>query len=422
MLLSWKPLGEDARARPERRRERGGVAVAVDHRDVGRPGQRREVRRAAVAREQSLDERRRRAASGVARPGGVDRSEPAGDDGAAYRRRRARDDPHPARRSPRAAAARRRGRRRCRPRGSGMSCGHGRGALVAQELEARDHRRRLRADVRAVDRRVPPRCARGSERGSRAGTAAGRSSPLPTGRARARARTARPTAAARTGACASASPATSPGTATDAGADVERPGSTRRRSRSATSSIGPCGRDGTAKKQSSSVGSAPASRSEEEAASRRARSAALRRRTPRARRRRPHRRRCLPAPAPTRPPRRCGGSRLRRLHACGERREPGPDPVATTSRSYPRRRRPAIAVRLSSVRRATCSDSERIPGIAFPGRLNPHERSLLPAPSRVLAPARPPARAAPDLVRDDGPQAAGRRVPRTTVRPRCRIT
>ena len=38
------------------------------------------------------------------------------------------------------------------------------------------------------------------------------------------------------------------------------PASTRRRSRSRTSSIGPCGREGTAKKQSSSVGSAPASR------------------------------------------------------------------------------------------------------------------------------------------------------------------
>ena len=57
-VVELEALGEDARAGPERRGERGRVPVTIDHRDVGRPCQRREARRPSVAGEQRLDERR----------------------------------------------------------------------------------------------------------------------------------------------------------------------------------------------------------------------------------------------------------------------------------------------------------------------------------------------------------------------------
>ena len=59
--------------------------------------------------------------------------------------------------------------------------------------------------------------------------------------------------------CASARPATSPGTATDDGPTWKICVEASPKSIT-TSSIGPCGREGTAKKQSSSAGSPPASR------------------------------------------------------------------------------------------------------------------------------------------------------------------
>ena len=58
-----------------------------------------------------------------------------------------------------------------------------------------------------------------------------------------------------------------------------------------------------------------------------------------------------------------------------------------------------------SLARATCSDSEWISGIALPGRLNPHERSLTSGSVTRAAPARDGAFAVPAPRSDDAPQA-----------------
>ena len=163
----------------------------------------------------------------------------------------------------------------------------------------------------------PSSCAGGSARGSRAGTAAARhldagareldrrqeelgpghpAEPAVCLQAPQRARAPRPTLRRR-------------GT----------PASTRRRSRSPPRPSLPCRREGTAKKQSSSVGSPPASRRSRKpppagpvsgpSATNAAKAAATTASTA-----------FPPARAPTRPPRRCAGSRLRPRHACRERR------------------------------------------------------------------------------------------------------
>ena len=124
--------------------------------------------------------------------------------------------------------------------------------------------------------------------------------------------------------CASARPATSPGTATDACPDVEH---LRRRVAEVDHAPRPsarCGRDGTAKKQSSSVGSPPASRRSRKPPP--AGPVSGPSATNAGERGRHDRVDGVPAllRAPTRRPRRCAGCRRRLLHACRERRAAPP--------------------------------------------------------------------------------------------------
>ena len=218
----------------------------------------------------------------------------------------------------------------------------------------------------------PPRCARESGRGSRAGTAAGRTSPRPCGASSSAgsnssahaSRPWRPCASARPRRGRERQPTPAPTWKTCVDASPKS---------ISTSSIGSCGRDGTAKKQSSSVGSAPASRTRRNRRPQ-APSAAPRRRMPPVRRRRRHRRRSRPAPAPRRRLRRCVDSRLQRLRAW---LEPSRAVVPGTRRR--RRAAATLGCRRSRYRGsgcrstdgATCSDSERIPGIALPGTSQP---------------------------------------------------
>ena len=205
----------------------------------------------------------------------------------------------------------------------------------------------------------------------------------------------------------------------------ERPVSTRRRSRSAPRPSAPAAVTG--RRRSSRAASA---RHRLRAGGRSRRppvlSAALRRRTPPVRRRRRRRRRCLRGPAPRHRPRRCAGSRLRRLHAWGETSRavcPGTRRAAT-NRSYAQARDdPAIAVR------DVARPAERhvrilngSPASRSPERLNPHERSLTSRlRPRAAACALTRHSGLPDLDRMTA-SSIGCPVPRTTVRPRCGIT
>ena len=194
--------------------------------------------------------------------------------------------------------------------------GHGSRTMVAQELEARDHRRRLRTRVGGVDspallgalenrdedlEQEPLRAghlhpgARELERGleQHRPTRVARGARVPR-RAPGRGRERRPSRRRR-----------------------ERPVSTRRRSRSAPRPSAPAAVTG--RRRSNRAASAR-HRLRARGRSRRPQvlSAALRPRTPRVRRRRRRRLPSLPAPEPRRLLRRCADSRLRRLHAWWE--------------------------------------------------------------------------------------------------------